>query len=142
MYAEQVWVDNSGYGELGIAADGRFIPVVKLPGWTRGLCFHEQIAFVGTSRVIPRFRQYAPGLEVDASVAGVHAIDTVSGRLLGSLFWPYGNQIFAIDWLPGHVSAGFPFSARGGRAFAREKALFYAFRTEDSSDHRVERMGR
>ena len=51
----RVWADNSGYGELGYAEDGRFIPVMHLPGWTRGLCFKDRVAFVGTSRVIPRF---------------------------------------------------------------------------------------
>ncbi len=125
----QVWVDNSGYGELGIAGDGKFQPVVKLPGWTRGLCFYQQIAFVGTSRVIPRFRQYAPGLDVDSSLCGIHAVDTRTGKVLGSLLWPYGNQIFAVDWLPGQFSSGFPFSATSKRSTEREKTMFYTFQT-------------
>lgn len=107
----QVSVDNSGYGELGSADQGRFEPVVRLSGWTRGLCFHEQIAFVGTSRVIPRFRHYAPGLDVDASVCGVHAIDVKTGGALGSLLWPAGNQISAIDWVANGVASGFLFAA-------------------------------
>ena len=36
-----------------------------LPGWTRGLWFHGSTAFVGASRVIPRFSNYAPGFDVD-----------------------------------------------------------------------------
>ncbi len=127
LHGGQVWVDNSGYGELGFADQGRFEPVARLSGWTRGLCFHEQIAFVGTSRVIPRFRQYAPGLDVDASICGVHAIDAKTGGVLGSLLWPAGNQIFAIDWVASSVTSGFPFAAGGKRQKAREKMLFYAF---------------
>lgn len=128
----QVWVDNSGYGELGIAENGSFTPVVLLPGWTRGLCFCKRIAFVGTSRVIPRFRQYAPGLDVDASLCGVHAVDTESGKVLGSLIWPYGNQIFAIDWVSSQLTSGFPFVAGAKRALTRNKKLFYTFTKENS----------
>lgn len=70
-----IWVDNSGYGEVGRVVDGRYEAVTKLPGWTRGLCHYEGILFVGTSRVIPRFRHYAPGLDCDKTHSGVHAIE-------------------------------------------------------------------
>ena len=123
-----VWVDNSGYGEVGFASAGRFEPVAKLPGWTRGLCFHGETAFVGTSRVIPRFRAYAPGLDVDTSLCAVHAIDARTGKTRGSLIWPWGNQIFAIDWLPRDVSSGFPWGVARKRP-TRIKRLFYAFST-------------
>lgn len=125
----KVWVDNSGYGQLGLAVDGRFEPVAKLPGWTRGLCIVGHVAFVGTSRVIPRFRAYAPGIDVDSSLCGVHAVDLRTGAILGSLTWPSGNQIFAIDWLPVGMSGGFPWSASRDRT-ARTRDLFYAFETE------------
>jgi uncharacterized protein (TIGR03032 family) len=129
LHNGQVWVDNSGYGELGIADNGRFRPVVRLPGWTRGLCFCKQIAFVGTSRVIPRFRQYAPGLEVDNSLCGLHVVDTESGKVLGSLIWPYGNQIFAIDLVSNKFASGFPFIVGAKRTLAYDRKLFYAFST-------------
>jgi hypothetical protein len=67
------------------------------------------VAFAGTSRVLPRFRQYAPGLRVDRAVCGVHAIDADSGRLLGSLTWPGGNQIFAVEWVTRDVGERLPF---------------------------------
>ena len=44
---------NSGYGELGFVSDGRLEVVARLSGWTRGLCIVGDVAFVGTSRVIP-----------------------------------------------------------------------------------------
>lgn len=121
-----VWVDNSGYGEVGTVAGGRFEPLAQLPGWTRGLAFHGDVAFVGVSRVIPRFRQYAPGLDVDRSVCGVVALDVRSGAELARIVWPAGNQIFAIDWLARDVTRGLPFSARR-RGSAGPRHLFYSF---------------
>ncbi len=127
LHADRLWVDNSGYGEVGFIEDGAFASFARLPGWTRGLCFHRGIAFVGTSRVIPRFRNYAPGLDADDSVCGIHAVDIKSGKVLGSITWPYGNQIFAIDWLPRGFTTGFPFSPSSRRTGKGEKMLFYAF---------------
>jgi uncharacterized protein (TIGR03032 family) len=127
LHDGRIWVDNSGYGELGWIEAERFLPLVRLPGWTRGLCFHDGVAFVGTSRVIPRFRHYAPGLAVETSQCGVHAVEVAAGRVLGSLIWPYGNQIFALDWLPAGQSSGFPFRVGAKRATTQEKILFYAF---------------
>ena len=131
LHQGQVWVDNSGYGELGVGEAGKFQPVFKLPGWTRGLCFHGSIAFVGTSRVIPRFRQYAPGLNVDSSLCGLHAVDTQSGKVLGSLIWAYGNQIFAVDWVPNAFASGFPFAAGSKKTSDQDKKFFYAFKKGD-----------
>lgn len=127
IHDKRVWVANSGYGQLGVCAADRFEPVVTFPGWTRGLCFRDEVAFVGTSRVLPRFSHYAPGLRVERAVCGVHAVDVKSGRVLGGLVWPDGNQIFACEWIPSSVSAGFPFAAHGPRAAARARRLFYAF---------------
>ncbi len=124
-----VWVDNSGYGELGIARDGRFEAVARLPGWTRGLCILGDLAFVGTSRVIPKYRAYAPGLDVDSSHCGIHAVDLRTGAIRAGLTWPYGNQVFAIDWLPAGSSGGFPWLASRDRPGLIKK-LFYAYDTE------------
>ena len=121
----KIWLLNSGYGEYGYIEDGAFRSVATLPGWTRGLCFHRRIAFIGTSRVLPRFRQYAPGLAVDRAVCGVQAIDVDSGRVLGSITWPGGNQIFAVDWIQRSVAEKLPFVM--GEA-GLPLPLFYAFR--------------
>ena len=122
----QIWVDNSGYGEVGLVQDGRLQVVRKLPGWTRGLCIIGDIAFVGTSRIIPKYSRYAPGLQASSSVCAVHAISCKTGGLLGSLEWPYGNQIFSIDWIQSSVSTGFPFQVPL-RQQKRETALFYSY---------------
>lgn len=124
----RLFVDNSGYGELCLVEGGRAEPVAKLPGWTRGLCIVGNIAFVGTSRVIPRFRQYAPGLDVEKSICGVHAIDLTTGKALGSVLWSTGNQIFAVESMPMSVSSALPFSTQ--RDSEKEKVVFYAFQTD------------
>jgi uncharacterized protein (TIGR03032 family) len=130
LHRGRVWVDNSGYGELAIVEDGGCSAIAGLPGWTRGLAFHGRIAFVGTSRVIPEFRHYAPGLDVDRSVCGVHAVEIASGRVLGSWIWPRGNQVFAVDWIKGFLPL--PFVAMG-RATVDPQRLFYSFSTERGS---------
>ncbi len=126
----QIWIDDSGYGDLGFVEKGRLVTAARLPGWTRGLAFRGRIAFVGTSRVLPRFRQYAPGLDVEKSVCGVHAVDTRSGRILGSLLWPSGNQIFAIEPVPQRFTSGFPIPAGRPRPVGKIRELFYAFDRE------------
>jgi hypothetical protein len=129
MAGDRIWVANSGYGEVGPCLDGRFEPVAAFRGWTRGLCFHRSTAFVGTSRVIPRFRAYAPGLDVDRSVCGVHAVDGRSGRVLGGIVWPAGNQVFGIDWVDRRFATGLPF-ASGNRRSRAVRDLFYAFEVD------------
>lgn len=124
-----LWVDNSGYGEVGVINDGKFESVARLNGWTRGLCFRDDLAFVGTSKVIPRFRQYAPGLDVERSVCGIHALDVKSGELIGSLTWPDGNQVFSIEWLPAGSISGFPLRGNGKAGKKEVEKLFYSFAT-------------
>jgi uncharacterized protein (TIGR03032 family) len=131
LHADRVWVDNSGYGEVGYLAEGRFEPVARLPGWTRGLAFAGDIAFVGTSRVIPKFRAYAPG--VVEETCGIHALDVATGQVRASLTWPHGNQIFAIDWCPAEMTTGLPFrpGATPSR-LKRSRDLFYDYRLKRS----------
>ncbi len=105
----EIWVDNSGYGQVGRIVNGKFESNFQLSGWTRGLYFHNDLAFVATSRVLPRYRHYAPGLDSEKCESGVHVLDLKTGRVLGSLLWPRGNQIFAIEGMPNRVTSGFPF---------------------------------
>ena len=127
LHGGKIWVDNSGYGEVGVVEGGAFVPVRRLPGWTRGLAFCGDVAFVGTSRVLPRFRAYAPGLDPDAARCGVHALDARTGEALGSIVWPAGNQIFALEWMPSAMSGGFPFTPGDEASTARAAGLFYSF---------------
>jgi hypothetical protein len=120
-----VWIDDSGYGEVKVLDGGRFETVARLPGWTRGLSMTGNLAFVATSRVIPRFARYAPGLDVVRSRCALHALDLQSGRVRGSLTWEAGNQIFAVERLPPGFADGLPLRTRRDQAAAR--SLFYAF---------------
>jgi uncharacterized protein (TIGR03032 family) len=122
LRGSELWVNNSGYGEMGRLVAGRFEPIIRLPGWTRGLCFWGELAFVGTSRVISRYRHYAPGLDPLYCETGIHAVDLGTGRVLGSLVWPNGNQIFAIEGIDRAILTGFPFAGRSGSK--RERGLF------------------
>ena len=124
LHWDALWVDNSGYGEVGRVENGVFEPVTKLPGWTRGLGFAGDVAFVGISRVLPRFSQYAPGLDQRKSQCGIHAIDMNTGSTLASLTWPEGNQIFAIESVPADVVAGFPFTTSSSRSSV---PFFYSY---------------
>lgn len=125
-HRRRLWVANSGYGEFGAISGDRFEPVVALPGWTRGASLAGRLAFIGTSRVIPRFRAYAPGVDAARSRCGVHAVDLRSGAVLASIEFPAANQIFAVDRVPVAMTGGFPLTPR--RAPRRERDLFYAFR--------------
>ncbi|MGH7740238.1 MAG: DUF4915 domain-containing protein [bacterium] len=116
LHRGELWVNNSGYGEVGHARNGKFEPWVRLGGWTRGLCFVQDVLFVGVSKILPRFQAYAPGLELRKSWTGVAAIDPRSGKILGKIVWPHGNQVFDIDWIK---NARFPSGAEKdlGRVF-------------------------
>ena len=126
LFRDQIWVDDSGYGTVGVCDRGRYVPVAALPGWTRGLAFVDGVAFVGTSRVIPRFYRYAPGLDVKSSVCGIHAVAPETGRVIGSLTWPSGNQVFGIDWLPASSVSTLPY--RGSLAAHQERSMFYSYK--------------
>lgn len=125
--SRHLFVANSGYGELVEVNTrrGDHVRVALLPGWTRGLALCSGIAFVGTSRVLPRFRQYAPGLEPDGSVCGLHAVNLHSGNVIASIVWPEGDQLFAVEAVPAWFADGLP--AGPGWSAARQRDLFYDF---------------
>ncbi len=128
MHNKVLYVDNSGMGELCGVSNGKLFTACNLPGWTRGLCFSGNIAIVGTSRVIPRFSQYAPGLEVEKSVCGIHLVNLNNGQIEGALRWPNGNQIFAIEAIPSNLVGGLPYPYNHRLANSRQiKEFFYAF---------------
>ena len=62
LHRGELWLLNSGTGELGVVKDGRFEPRVFCPGFVRGLAFHDNLAFVGLSK--PRYKRFE-GLALD-----------------------------------------------------------------------------
>ncbi|HTA60977.1 MAG TPA: DUF4915 domain-containing protein [Bacteroidia bacterium] len=111
LHKGKIWVANSGYGEVGYFKNKQFVPVFKFNGWTRGLCFIDSILFVAISRVLPRFRHYAPGIKSKTQTCAVVAIDTIKKEKIGEIEFPYGNQIFAIDYFNSDKCEGFAFTS-------------------------------
>ena len=58
LHGGELWLLNAGTGELGVVdrAAGRFEPRLFCPGFTRGLAFHGDLAFVGLSK--PRYHRF------------------------------------------------------------------------------------
>lgn len=129
LSAGRLFVDNSGYGELCEVVGGEVSVVARLSGWTRGLSIVKGIAFVGTSRVLPKFERYAPGVNSNVARCGIDAVDLKTGTVLASIRWRAGNQIFAIDAVPDDFTSGLPFGRKG----IRPEAVFYACRFDTRS---------
>ncbi len=99
---------DSGRGHLCAfdPASGRTDVVAALPGYTRGLAMHGNVAFVGLSQVretnifggLPITEQHGEGQRR----CGVWAVDLRSGQVLGFLEFQAGcAEIFDIQVLPG-----------------------------------------
>ena len=108
----KLWVCDSGYGTFGYVDDcGVYQGVCKFNGWTRGLHFENDVAFVGVSRVIlDKARQYAPGLEGNGNTeCAIYAFDVQKGVVLQSVKWPNAYHIFDIAAIDARIARGFPF---------------------------------
>lgn len=102
----QLWVLDSGRGALCRVdpATGRRDVVENLPGYTRGLSFAGQFAFVGLSKI--RETSVFGGVPIaenrDALRCGVGVVDLISGKTVGVFQFHSGvSEIFAVDVLPG-----------------------------------------
>jgi uncharacterized protein (TIGR03032 family) len=135
LHKGRIWVANSGYGEFGYVDRGNLEVLTRLQGWTRGVALMRDVAFVATSRVIPKYARYAPGLNCDTSWCGIHMVCLKSGCKLASMWWPWGNQIFAIDWIKSADSLGFPFQVKYYNA-KRDESFFYTFLTRPLNTHK------
>lgn len=126
-YDGQLWVLNSGTGELGVVEGlengmGCFVPRVFCPGFLRGLAFHKGYAFVGLSK--PRYKRFE-GLPLDQKLkdadsepwCGLQIIDLAKGtcvdwfRIDGAI-----GELYDVEVLPGiatpmAVSLGSPEAA-------------------------------
>jgi uncharacterized protein (TIGR03032 family) len=102
-YAGRDWILESGIGALSavdLAAGKREI-VAKLPGFTRGLDFCRNIAFIGLSQV--RETAIFSGIPVAAEErsCGVWAVDLRTGQVVAFLrFEGIVQEIFAVEVLP------------------------------------------
>lgn len=110
-YKGQLWVLNSGTGELGFVdlTAGRFEPVCFVPGFARGLAFHGRYALVGLSKA--RNRSFS-GLPLDEALAarnaearcGIEVIDLETGNLLHHLrIEGKIDELFDVSVIPGAI---------------------------------------
>jgi uncharacterized protein (TIGR03032 family) len=106
-YGGRLWVCESGSGTLGYVDVniGRYEAVAAVPGFTRGLDFAGNLAFVGLSQVresavfsgIPITERLAP----EERTCGVCVVDLRSGETVALLKFESGVQeVFAVAVLP------------------------------------------
>jgi len=109
-YGGRLWVCESGAGTLGYvdANTGKYLPIAEMPGFTRGLDFSGNFAFVGLSQV--RESAVFAGIPIterlkeDERTCGVCAIDLTSGQVVALLrFETAVQEVFAVTVLPGRM---------------------------------------
>jgi uncharacterized protein (TIGR03032 family) len=107
-YAGRIWVCESGAGTFGFVDErtGRYQPIAEVPGFTRGLDFAGNLAFVGLSQV--RESTAFSGIPIterlseEERTCGVCVVDLASGQVVALLrFDTTVQEIFAVTVLPG-----------------------------------------
>lgn len=110
VYQDRLWVLHSGCGSLEVVdlANGRRQTVTTLPGYTRGLAFHGQFAFVGLSRI--RETSVFGGVPIaerrSELKCGVAVVDLTSGQAVAYLEFESGvEEIFDVQVVPARCVA-------------------------------------
>jgi uncharacterized protein (TIGR03032 family) len=105
-YADRLWVLESGAGTLAQVdpRTGRLEVVARLPGFTRGMDFFGDWAFVGLSQV--RESAVFSGIPITERAqernCGVWVVNLRTGQTFGFLrFEDAVQEIFAVQVLPG-----------------------------------------
>jgi uncharacterized protein (TIGR03032 family) len=107
-YAGRLWVCESGTGTLGFidSSTGKYVAITEVPGYTRGLDFAGNLAFVGLSQV--RESAVFSGIPIterlaaDKRTCGVCAVDIATGQVVALLrFDTAVQEVFAVTVLPG-----------------------------------------
>ena len=108
FYQDKLWVLESGEGGFGFMdlKTGKYELVTKLDGFTRGLDFYGDVAFIGLSQV--RESAVFSGLEITERLGqaertcGVWAVNTQTGATLGFVqFEDAVQEIFAVAAIGG-----------------------------------------
>ncbi len=109
LFGDRLWVLNSGKGHLSMVdpASGRVDEVTEFPGYTRGLAFCGQFAFVGLSKI--RETAIFGGVPVAQRHkdlrCGVGIVDLQTGKQVAALQFHSGvEEIFDVQILPGLAS--------------------------------------
>lgn len=106
IYRDRLWLLNSGHGGLDTVdlKTGKTESVARLPGFTRGLDFCGDFAFIGLSQV--RETAVFSGIPITEQKierqSGVWIVDLRTGRTVGFLrFSEQVQEIFAVQVLQG-----------------------------------------
>ncbi len=106
VYGGRLWALNSGYGTLGWidVKTGQYNAVEAMPGYTRGLSFAGQFAFVGLSKI--RETSVFGGVPIAEHRhelrCGVGVIDLTTGKTVAVFQFHSGvSEIFAVEALHG-----------------------------------------
>jgi uncharacterized protein (TIGR03032 family) len=101
----KLWALESGTGTIGSVnrVAGRYEPIAELPGFTRGLDFCGNLAFIGLSQV--RESAVFSGIPLTERLSertcGVWVVDLTTGRTVAFLkFEDAVQEIFAVQVLP------------------------------------------
>ena len=105
-FNNRLWVLDSGRGSLATieVQSGSVTVVDKIPGYTRGLAFAGQFAFVGLSKI--RETNIFGGLPIAENPTllkcGIAVVDLISGRTVSTFQFHSGvEEIFAVEVLTG-----------------------------------------
>ncbi len=105
-YQDRLWFLESGTGGLNVYDPDKkeSITVATLPGFTRGLDFLGNLAFIGLSKV--RETAVFSGIpltkEIPERTCGVYVVDITSGEIVAFLRFETGvEEIFAVNILAG-----------------------------------------
>jgi uncharacterized protein (TIGR03032 family) len=101
----RLWLLESGTGTIGTVdfSAGRYEPIAELPGFTRGLDFYGNLAFIGLSQV--RESAVFSGIPLTERLSdrtcGVWVVDLTTGQTVAFLnFEDAVQEIFAVQVLP------------------------------------------
>lgn len=136
FFKNEIWLCNSGYGNIGRIENENYISKFDLPGWTRGLYFYKNYVFVGVSRVLPKFEKYAPGVNLKNQCCGIYAYDLEKNEFVGKIKFPNGNQIFAIEGIATDKCSGFT-SLNSNFATKKEINTYYNYKIEINEHERI-----
>ena len=103
LHGGRLWLHESGTGAFGYVDDGKFVEVIRCPGYLRGLAFDKDIACIGLSRprdtASPGAKAFASMLAERGSEAfcGIVFYDLKRGSVVHSLRFGQGiDEIYDI----------------------------------------------
>ncbi len=107
-HAGRLWLLESGTGSLGFIdpSSGRYEPIVRLDGFTRGMEMVGNLAFIGLSQVretaVFSGIQITERLQETERTCGVWVVDIQRGQVVAFLkFEEAVQEVFAVALLPG-----------------------------------------